>query len=224
MNIFQDESGCLGFKLGSTKFFIITLLCPDDSKHLSNVIRKFKGDIIKAGWPKNIEIKANHLHMAKYNDDIPIQYEYKNMPDEPIIKILTKMASMPIEVDAIVINKAKISDDLRTLPYGVLYNYYSKKVLVTRITRYDETRLFLDRTNKQTHKLKRFDDYIHTEALLAKGHNFNFSIEHGDSNVIRGISAVDFISWGLFRKHEYNDPSFWQLFKHKIVAYKRFYF
>jgi hypothetical protein len=224
MNIFQDESGCLGFEAASSKFFIITLLCPDNSKHLSNVIRKFKGDIIKAGWPKDIEIKANHLHMAKYNNNIPIQYKYKNTPDEPIIKILKKMASMSIEIDAIVVNKAKISGDLKTLPYGVLYNYYSKNVLVERIIKYDDAKLFIDRTSKQTHKMKHFDDYIYTEALLAKGHNFNFSIEHGDSNVIRGITAVDFISWGLSRRHEYNDPGFWQLFKHRILTYKQFYF
>jgi len=134
------------------------------------------------------------------------------------------MASTSIEVDAIIIKKDKINDGLRTLPYGVLYNYFSKNVLVERITKYDDVILFIDRTSKQTHKMKRFDDYIYTEALLAKGHDFNFEIKHEDSNVITGISAVDFISWGLSRKHEFNDPSFWQLFKHKIVTYKRYFF
>ncbi len=224
MNIFQDESGDLGFKTGSSNFFIIALLCPEDSKHLSNVIRKFKGDLIKAGWPKGIEIKASHLHMASYNSKIPAQYKYKNTPDIPIIKILRSLAAMSIEIDAIIVNKAKISADLRTLPYGILYNYFSKNVLAERITKYDDAKLFIDRTSKQTHKMKHFDDYIYTEAYLTKGHNFNFCIEHCDSNVIRGISAVDFISWALSRYHEYNDPRFWQLFKHRIVTYKRFFF
>ena len=224
MNIFQDESGCLGFSQGSSDFFIITLLCPDDSKHLSNVIRKFKGDLLNAGWPKNIEIKANHLHMAKYNNDIPIRYKYKNTPDEPIIRILKKMASMPNEIDAIVVKKDEINAKLRTLPYGVLYNYFSRNILVDRIIKYDNVTLFTDRTSKQTHDMKRFDDYIYTEALLAKGYNINFDIKHGDSNVIRGISAVDFISWGLSRRHEFNDPSFWELFQHKIVTYKKYFF
>jgi hypothetical protein len=162
--------------------------------------------------------------MARYDTGIPAQYKYKNDPDAPIMRILKWMASTSIEIDAVVVNKAKIAPNLRTLPYGVLYNYYSKNVLVERITKYDDAKLFIDRTNKQTHKFKRFDDYIYTEALLAKGQFFSFSIEHGDSNIIRGISAVDFISWGLSRKHEYNDPKFWHLFKHRIVTYKRFYF
>lgn len=224
MNIFQDESGCLGFQPGSSKFFIITLLCPDNSKHLGNIIRKFKGEILQSGWPKNIEIKANHLHMARHDNRIPCEYKYKSTPDAPIMRILKWMASTSIEVDAIIIKKDKINDGLRTLPYGVLYNYFSKNVLVERITKYDDVILFIDRTSKQTHKMKRFDDYIYTEALLAKGHDFNFEIKHEDSNVITGISAVDFISWGLSRKHEFNDPSFWQLFKHKIVTYKRYFF
>ena len=53
MNIYQDESGCLGFKDGSSKYFVVALLSTDRSKHLGNVIRKLKGQIIKAGWPKD---------------------------------------------------------------------------------------------------------------------------------------------------------------------------
>ncbi len=162
MNIFQDESGDLGFKPGSSKYFIITLLCPENSKHLGNVVRKFKGRLIKLGWPATIEIKATHLHMAKHNNDIPSTYKYKNSPDIPILEFLQRLASLEVEIDAIVINKAKISAGLRTLPYGILYNYYSKNVVVDRIIKYDEARLYIDRTSKQTHKMKHFDEYGYT--------------------------------------------------------------
>jgi hypothetical protein len=224
MNIFQDESGDLGFKAGSSDYFIVTLLCPDHSKHLGNVVRKFKGHIIKSGWPVQLEIKANHLHMAQYNNSVPSTYKYKASPDVPILEFLQKLASLSVVIDAIVVNKARINDDLRTLPYGVLYNYYSKSVLVDRIIKYDEASLYIDRTSKQTHKMKHFDDYLYTEALIAKGHNFPFYIEHGDSNVIAGISAVDFVSWALFRKYEMKDDSFWKVIQSKVEVLKQYYF
>jgi hypothetical protein len=31
MNILQDESGCLGFKSGSSKYFVVVVLCSDDT-------------------------------------------------------------------------------------------------------------------------------------------------------------------------------------------------
>jgi hypothetical protein len=224
MNIFQDESGDLGFKRGSSKYFIITLLCPENSKHLGNVVRKFKGRLIKLGWPNTIEIKATHLHMAKHNADIPSAYKYKNSPDIPILEFLQRLASLEVVIDAIVVNKAKINTGLKTLPYGVLYNYYSKNVLVDRIIKYDYAILYIDRTSKQTHKMKHFDDYLYTEALIAKGHNFPFQIEHCDSNVISGISAVDFVAWALSRKFEQKDDAFYKVISGKIGVLKQYYF
>jgi hypothetical protein len=72
--------------------------------------------------------------------------------------------------------------------------------------------------------MKRFDDYLYTEALIAKGHNFPFQIEHGDSNVIAGISAVDFVAWALSRKFEQKDDSFYKVISGKIGVLKRYYF
>jgi len=224
VNIFQDESGCLGFEVSSSKYFIITLLCPQNSKNVSNIIRKFKGSLIKDGWPNTIEIKAAHLHRAPLNPLIPDTYKYKTSPDLPIISILNKLAATPIEVDAIIINKARISADLRTLPYGVLYNYYSKLIVVDRIKQYNIATLYIDQTSKQTHKLRHFDQYIYTETLLAKGHNMNFDIIHGDSNVIRGISAVDFFSWAISRKYEFSDNRFWSLFNSKVSRHIEYLF
>ncbi|OGO18101.1 MAG: hypothetical protein A2Z02_01550, partial [Chloroflexi bacterium RBG_16_48_7] len=159
-----------------------------------------------------------------YADAIPSTYKYKNNPDEPIINILERLARNDIEIDAIIVNKERIDANLKTLPYGVLYNYFSKNVLIRRITMYEDAKLFIDRTNKQTHKMKHFDDYIYTEALLNKGRNFNFSIEHADSNVVTGICAVDFISWGLSRFYEFGDDRFISCFQDKLRNHIRYLF
>jgi hypothetical protein len=224
MNIFQDESGCLGFKTGSSKFYVVALLCTENSKHVSNVIRKFKGKLIKSGWPNEIEIKAHHLITADRNREVFYNYKYKKIPNVPIFDVLTKLANCDIEIDGIVVFKPKITNNLRTLPHGILHNYYSGKVLIDRITNYEKVHLYVDETSKQTHDLRDFDGYVRTGALLTKRQSFHLEIVHGNSNVIAGICAADFICWALFRRFEYNDGRFFDLIKNRIKNLKRFYF
>ena len=93
MNIFQDESGDLGFQTGSSRFYVVVLLCTENSKHIGNIIRKFKGQIIKSGWPRDLEIKAHHLITANRNFDIPLNYRYRESPEIPILYILRRLTS-----------------------------------------------------------------------------------------------------------------------------------
>jgi hypothetical protein len=224
MNIFQDESGCLGFNAGSSKFFVVSILCPENSKHLANVVRKFKGDLIKEGWPRDIEIKAHNLYTATTNPCIPVNYRYKNDPIIPIFTFLKHLAGMQIEIDAIVVNKQAINLDLRTLPYGILFNYFSSQILTDRICRYDDVNLFVDETSKQTHDKMRFDGYISTNAKMTKGKDFNLKIDHVNSNVVNGVSAVDYVSWSLFRSYEHGDNRFEKCIQPKIIIFKKYFF
>jgi len=214
----------LGFNTGSSKYFVVALLCPQNSKHLANVIRKFKGRVLKSGWPSDLEIKAHNLFLARTDIRIPGNYKYKQTPEVPILDILTRLANCDIEIDAIVVLKNRINDDLRTLPYGILFNYYSGRVLIDRILCYDEVHLFVDETSRQTHDLLHFNGYIRTGALLSRKRNFPLEIVHGNSNVIHGISAADYVSWAIFRKYESRDERFFDLIKHKITNLKTYYF
>jgi len=224
MNIYQDESGCLGFNKGSSEYFVVTLLCPSNSKYLTNVVRKFKGKLIRDGWPKQIEIKAHNLFVARTNPRIPQSYRYKNNPLVPIHDFLKLIGSLPIEIDAIVINKKAVNQNLRTLPYGVLFNYFSAQILTDRICKYDDVCLFVDQTSKQTHDKQHFDGYISTNAKVTKGKDFKLQIEHGDSRIVHGLGAADFTSWAIFRSYEQNDQQFETIIQSKILVYKKFFF
>jgi hypothetical protein len=224
MNIYQDESGCLGFQKGSSDYFVVTILCPDNSKHLGHLIRKFKGTLIKSGWPRDIEIKAHNLFLSNINPKIPSSYKYKNSPNDALIEILTKLAQCNIEIDTIIVKKCNIEVSLRTLPYGILWNYFSGRVLVSRIIKYDEVNLYVDEHNKESHNELHFDGYIKTSALITKGCSFPLNIEHGNSNVVTGISAVDFICWAIFRNYESSDPTFYNLIKSKIINNNTYFF
>lgn len=138
--------------------------------------------------------------------------------------MLTRIANTDIEIDTIVVLKNKINNDLRTLPYGILFNYYCARVLVDRIVLYDDVHLYVDETSKQTHDLLQFDAYIRNGALLTKKRNFPLDIVHGKSNIIHGISAADFVTWSIFRHFESKDDRFFILIKEKIKNFKTFYF
>jgi len=224
MNIYQDESGCLGFKAGSSRYYVVAILCSNEPKRIANVIRKFKGQLIKDGWPKGIEIKAANLYYASYDTRIPNTYKYKNNPTEPIKTILRRLAACDIEIDTIIIKKERISKDLQGLPNSVLLNYYSGRVLIDRIVRYDEVNLYVDMTNKQTHDSQHYDGYIATGAYLTKRRFFPLNIQHVDSNIVRGVSAVDFLSWAIFRKYESSDNQYFDIIKNKISTFKTYYF
>lgn len=224
MNLYQDESGDLGFKAGSSKYFVVVILCSEESKRISNVVRKFKGQLIKAGWPSDIEIKAHNLYDTPRNRDIPDTYKYKRNSAKPIETILRRLTACEIEIDAIVVRKDRINTDLRNLPNSILLNYFSGRVLIDRITKYGNVNLYVDLTNKQTHDSHHFDGYIKTGTYLTKKAFFPLNIEHVDSNVVRGVSAVDFFAWSVFRKYEYNDSRFVNIFKHKISTLKTYYF
>ena len=187
-------------------------------------MRKFKGALIHAGWPRDIEIKAHNLYMANADARIPNTYKYKNSPIEPIKGILNRICGCDIEIDGIVILKEKIKDGLRTLPYGILFNYFSARVLVDRITKYEDVHIYVDETSKQTHDQQTFDVYIKNGALITKGYNFPLEIVHGKSHIVQGISAADFIVWSMFRKYEHNDSMFYDIIKQKFTTFKKYYF
>ncbi|MFC2024222.1 DUF3800 domain-containing protein [Chloroflexota bacterium] len=224
MNIYQDESGCLGFKVGSSKYYVITLLCTNKSKHISNVIRKFKGHIIKAGWPRSIEIKAYHLYRAGRDARIPNTYQYKNDPSKPIKRILQTLSACNIEVETLVLKKANINQGLRSLPPPILLNYFAGEILINRLAKCDNAYLFVDKSHAKDCDADSFNGYIETKTYLQKGTNFQLDIQHVDSNVVTGVSAVDFLCWSIFRRYESRDSRFIKLFAPKITIVKTLFF
>ncbi|MFC1956688.1 DUF3800 domain-containing protein [Chloroflexota bacterium] len=224
MHIFQDESGCLGFNAGSSKHYVVTLLCTEESKHISNVIRKFKGHIIKVGWPRSIEIKAYHLFHADRDERIPNTYQYKNDPSKPIKRILRTLSACNIEVETIVIKKADINQGLKSLPPPILMNYFVGEILINCLAKCDNAYLFVDKSHAKDCDSDSFNGYIETKTYIQKGTNFHLDIQHVDSNVVKGVSAADFLCWSIFRRYESHDSRFIKLFAQKINVVKTLFF
>ncbi|MCH6585388.1 MAG: hypothetical protein IH810_06110 [Proteobacteria bacterium] len=99
----------------------------------------------------------------------------------------------------------------------------------SKLSREDVTRLkkaIYDERNKETHKKKRFEEYLQTKLngdALTKSINLNMKLQAGNSNNVYGLKGVDFIAWSIFRNYEKNDSRFYELIKERISIERKWY-
>lgn len=201
MYIYLDESGDLGFKEKSSKWFLFTLVMVEDNKKIEKIIKK-----VRLGLKKKYKHKTTELH-AYHSDDTT-----KN-------RVLSKLAKEDIKVVSTILNKSKVYIDLQNQK-NYLYNYTANIILDRLINNKlidKDKQIFLIVDKKDTKKSLKdnFINYI-TNAMDSKNiKDFNMTLSRSQDE--KGLQAVDFISWAIFRKYEKGDYRFYELIKDKIV-------
>jgi len=221
MQLFLDESGECSFSSNSFyEHFLITSLSIDPSKVpiLKNRLKRKYSIFIKAGWDKNREFKAFDL------------FKDKRFGYQAIVDVLNVIASVDsIQVSYLVVKKDNIKNkSFRDAPYGTAYNYFcgvllSELVFIDNLT---DIQLTFDKRNKETHPNKHFCEYLETKIYgiaLEKDIDVNMTTQGADSQQTYGLQAVDFCSWGIFRKFESNDNRFYQLLQNKFLRKREWY-
>jgi hypothetical protein len=229
--IYCDESGESSFSDKSIyEYFSICTLTIDDNKRtkIKNTIKRKTAELYNLGWPKGIEIKASVLHGMKMNNNIPQKTKDTITGDVFIEKILTsvKNACSP-RIDYIVVRKDGLKDpSFRNAPYGIAYNFFAGQVLIPIFLEYKDCFLTVDKRNKEMHSQRHFDGYIETKArgdAFEKGININLEIKHDESQTNYGLQAVDFFSWGIYRKVVKKDFRFFKIFNDLVQTNKEWY-
>lgn len=201
MYIFLDESGDLGFGKRSSKWFLFTLVMVDDPRILERVIKKVRKNLAKKYKRKMSELHAYHC------DDITRS------------RVLSRLAEEDIVVVTTILNKSKVYVDLQNQK-NYLYNFTANIILdrlinTKLIDGNKHISLVVDRKDTKKHLRENFIAYI-TEAMKKRrGGSFEMSL--AASHDEKGLQAVDFISWAVFRKYEKGDFEFYELIKNKIV-------
>ena len=198
--VFLDESGCQGSKVGSSKYFIITLLVTSDKKSIENRLKKYKLKLMKKKKYKNLnEIKAN-------NSDDAIRFE-----------VLDIIVENNVEIYTIILNKEKLSYDLNDKKTKV-YNYLTNLIVAECNLSGKSVHFIIDKRVKKKIIREDFNDYI------TKNHSdVKFNISHYDSCNSNGLQLVDFISWSIFRYYEFGDDRFFNHINSKITLKKEFF-
>lgn len=192
--IYIDESGDLGTKKASSKYFVMAAIKVEDSKKLEKIIKKTRRDFKKKMLTSN-EVKGG------------------NLPYELKIKILEKLKNIDYEVFIIVFekeNRFKIGYGDNKKAYDILASRLAKLINIDK-----PTFIFIDKSKNKQEEIDNFN-----ELFLNNLNNIKkqpIKIEHADSMHYKGLQMADLISWSTFQNFENDNPEFLDMIKNKVV-------
>lgn len=199
--IFLDESGDLGFKETSSRWFLFTVAITNNRRPLEKVINRVRKGLLKKH--KNVsELHAYHANEATRR------------------KVLGELAKIDdLKIFCTVLNKKKVYIDLQNQK-NYLYNY-TANILLDRlhskeiIDLSEPLHLCVDRKDTNKNIRLNFERYI--EKSLKEKRSGIVSMESKASHDDKSLQAVDFLSWAIFRKYERGDYEYYELIKDKII-------
>jgi hypothetical protein len=200
--IFLDESGELGFKSTSSKYFVITLLSCDEGEvyQLRKIIKKIRQKIIKKKIKRYPEIKGN------------------NSTDKIREDVLKRFLGTNSEIFVIILEKSKVYEYLKSKK-DKLYNYISNLIINECSLDSSYISLVVDKSKTNRSLREDFDNYIR-KNITQKNNNCHLKIKHENSQKEGCLQVLDFVSWAIFRNYEFKDSRFFDIIKDKIVIKK----
>ena len=192
--IYIDESGDLGTKKASSKYFVMAAVKVENSKKLENIIKKTRRDFKKKMLTSN-EVKGG------------------NLPYGLKIKILEKLKNMDYEVFIIVFdkeNRYKIGYGDNKKAYDILASRLAKLINIDK-----PTFIFIDKSKNKQEEIDNFNEFFLNNLNNIKKQPI--TIEHADSMHYKGLQMADLISWSTFQNFENDNPEFLDIIKNKVV-------
>lgn len=203
--IFLDESGDLGFNFQNTKtskYFIITCLFIKNKSPIEKIVSK----IFKSFTAKERRSHCGVLHCFK--EKPKTRYKLFNLLNQKDISILS-----------IYLNKKKVYSHLKDEKH-ILYNYitnilldriYTKKLVPLN----EPIRLVVSQRETNKFLNQNFEAYLIGQTY--KNHKAEIHIEIKTPHSEKCLQIVDFVCWAIFRKREWDDETYYNLIKQKIV-------
>ena len=192
--LYIDESGDLGTKQGSSKYFVMAAIKVEDSKKLEKIIKKTRRSFTKKMLTSN-EIKGG------------------NLPYDLKIKILKKLKNIDYEVYIIVFdkeNRYKIGYGDNKKAYDILASRLAELINIDK-----PTFIFIDKSKNKQEEIDSFN-----ELFLNNLNNIKkqpIKVEHADSMHYKGLQMADLISWSTFQNFENDNHEFLDMIKNKVV-------
>ena len=199
--IFLDESWDLGFdfsKEKTSKYFVITCLFVQEKWPIEKIIKK-----IFAGFSKTEQKRHNGtLHC------------YKEHP-KTRHKLFQQIATKNVVVMCIYLNKERVYTRLQDEKH-VLYNYVTNilldRIFSKKLIEWTEFQVIASRRESNKFLNENFQSYISQMNSHA-----NISVEIRTPTEEKCLQIVDCLSWGIYRKYEHGDDSYYNTFRHIIV-------
>ena len=202
--IFLDESGDLGFdpEKNNSKFFIVTFIFMENKKPIEKVVKKVHAGLRK----KEIRLSGGVLHC------------YKEKPATRI-KLLKLLGEKEYNIMVIYLNKDKVYSKLREEKH-ILYNYVVNILLDRIMTKKfvdKNKKIFLVASKRETNKFLNDNFRSYLQKQLEDNHKLKIDIDIQTPAKEKSLQAVDFVSWGIFRKYEKGEDTYYNLIKEKVL-------
>jgi hypothetical protein len=200
MYIFIDESGDLGFKEKSSKWFLFTFAITENHRSLEKIVYKT--------W-KNLKKKhkrLGELH-AYHSDDSTRRKILKliNRSDTKVAYGFIEKASIPV----------KLRRDKENL-YTQIICFAINLIFELNIIKSSKNlHIYIDRKDIDIKSVNILQANIN-HVIRDIGH-IDFSVEIESSHKNKSLQAVDFLSWAFFRKLEKDDARFVDYFEKAII-------
>lgn len=202
----MDESGDLGFdfqKRRTSKYFVVSFLFSPTPRPLQKVVKKaFKS--------MSIRDQKNHsgvLHATKETSRLRI-------------KLLRSIGEIrDVSILSIYLNKKRVYTRLKD-EKQVLYNYITNilldRIFTKKLLPIDEE-IILVASRRETNRFlnDNFKSYLNSQ--IRTNHALDVKIVIKSPAEEKALQAADFVSWALFRKHEMEDDSYYNLIKMRVA-------
>lgn len=209
MYVFLDESGGLSFdftKGGTTRFFVVCLLViptsEDHRKIINAVERTIHHKLHKGRKPKRPtdELKGSQSHASTQ------RYFYR------------QASAASFSIYTLILSKATVAETLRRQP-GRLYDLLATDLLGRCPFHQAQERIILtlDR-RKSSGEIKAFNQALLIQLQARLPVTRPIDIFHLHSWERRGLQAVDLFCWGIFRKYERGDTTWYDVFRERIAC------
>jgi hypothetical protein len=207
MGIYVDESGDLGFKPGSTKFFVVAFALCDPfalGKEMSHLLKRFHN-----------QDKYSRVHNELKFSKISVHCR---------TCVLEKIAESDAYLGVIIVQKDKIVQRLRNNPEA-LYNYLVVQNVVSAlfpsIVTSQQFHLVMDKS-KSKRKIEDFNSYVKSKIGFVSYTNGatipqnSITAEHLDSETEPCLQAVDSLAGAYFQAYENGNQQYTEIINHKI--------
>jgi hypothetical protein len=207
MTVFVDESGDLGFKPSSTRFFVVAFI---SCNHF--------------GLGKEMRHLLKKLHTRQKYSYAHNELKFSKMAPDCRKATIEKLALSGSYLGVIVVEKSKILPRLRPDP-TILYNYLVVQNIVQAlfpsIVNTQQFHLVMDKSKSKV-KIQDFDDYVRSKISFVSYTNgatvpkHTIKCEHLDSEGEPCLQAVDTLAGTYFQAYENGDSQYKNLINHRL--------
>lgn len=209
MYLYLDESGDLGFDFENKKpsrFFVITLLAIAEPKSIK---------IINNAVTRTLDKKLNHKK-KKHRLNLELKGSTTTLAVKKYFLDYIDRHATDLNIYSIILDKLSVLERIKKPIKERIYNHMTYQLLEKiQFPNVGHVNLTVDRS-KNTLGIKEFNDFLYSNLNLRLDLATKLYISHDNSEKHKGIQAADIFCYGIARKYELKDESWYSFFKDKI--------